>query len=465
MSKSTSKWVCQECGYASVSYLGKCPECNSWGSLIEEITYKKSSKSNQVGSSSKFVPLSKDTEQSIERIKTFDSEIDTVLGGGFVPGSLILLAGEPGIGKSTILSQLAGHLSKKLKVAYISAEESINQVRLRLERLKLSNKEQETNLSLLAENNLEAVLNLVENEKLDFVIIDSIQAIYHPDIESGIGNVSQVRECANKILRFAKDKNITTVIVGHVNKEGQIAGPKVLEHIVDTVLYMEGEKFHNFRILRTTKNRYGCTDEIAVFEMKDDGLKTISNPSYIFLSQNKEPVPGSTYAVITEGSKSIICEVQALIGSTTYTTPRRMANGLDYNRVLQIIAILERRVGFNFSKHDLYVNLVGGLNSSEPALDLGIAVAIVSCKQDVIPEKRTVYIGEVGLTGEIRQVNKTEQRIKECIKLGFERVIIPDGTEVSKKLFTGIEIISAKKILEAIRCSLQTITKTGNVSQ
>ena len=333
-----------------------------------------------------------------------------------------------------------------------------------MERLKLSNKEQEINLSLLAENNLEAVLNLVENEKLDFVIIDSIQAIYHPDIESGIGNVSQVRECANKILRFAKDKNITTVIVGHVNKEGQIAGPKVLEHIVDTVLYMEGEKFHNFRILRTTKNRYGCTDEIAVFEMKDDGLKTISNPSYIFLSQNKEPVPGSTYAALTEGSKSIICEVQALIGSTTYTTPRRMANGLDYNRVLQIIAILERRVGFNFSKHDLYVNLVGGLNSSEPALDLAIAVAIVSCKQDVIPEKRTVYIGEVGLTGEIRQVNKAEQRIKECIKLGFERVIIPDGTEVSKKLFSGIEIISAKKILEAIRCSLQTITKTENVS-
>lgn len=464
MSKTSSKWVCQECGYSSISYLGKCPECNSWGALVEEITYKKSGKSNQTSSNSQFTQPSKSTEQNIERIKTFDSEIDTVLGGGFVPGSLILLAGEPGIGKSTILSQLAGHLSKKLKVAYVSAEESINQVQLRLKRLKLSGHEQEKNLFLLAENNLEAVLDLIEKEKLDFVIIDSIQAIFHPDIESGIGNVSQVRECASKILRFAKDKNITTVIVGHVNKEGQIAGPKVLEHIVDTVLYMGGEKFHNFRILRTTKNRYGCTDEITVFEMKDDGLKTISNPSFIFLSQNKEPVPGSTYAALIEGSKSIICEVQALIGSTTYTAPRRMANGLDYNRVLQIIAILERRVGFNFSKHDLYVNLVGGLNSSEPALDLAIAVAVVSCKQDVIPEKRTVYIGEVGLTGEIRQVNQTEQRIKECIKLGFERVVIPDGTEISKKLFNEIEIIPAKKILEAIRCSLKTLNKTENVS-
>lgn len=451
MPKTTSKWVCQECGHISPAFLGKCPECNSWGSLIEEITKKLAKVTSSRETDNSFNALSIINTQDMQRIKSFDKEFDSVLGGGFVKGSLTLLSGEPGIGKSTILLQIADNLADKEKVAYVTAEESIYQIKLRAQRLGLKSE----NLLLLAENNLEIILSLIEKEEPQFLIIDSIQAIYHPELESTAGNISQVRECAGKLLRLAKDKNITTILVGHVNKEGLIAGPKVLEHIVDTVLYLEGEKFHNFRILRTTKNRFGSQDEIAVFEMKETGLKAIQNPSYLFMSQGKEQTPGSTYTAIIEGTKTIIAEIQALVGGTTYTTPRRVANGLDYNRVLQIIAILERRVGFNFSKHDLFINLVGGLSSYEPALDLSIAMSIVSCKQDIIPTKKTVYIGEIGLTGEIRQVNQIENRIKECIKLGFECVVIPCTTDISKNLSTNIEIIQSRKILDVIRVSLQ----------
>lgn len=454
MSKITSQWTCQECGHISPAYLGKCPECNSWNSFTEDVIVKQSRGVINYAPT-EFVSSSNIDTSNIKRIKSLDNELDNVLGGGFVQGSLILLSGEPGIGKSTILLQVADHLSKELKVAYITAEESLYQIKLRGQRLNLSGKE----LLLLAENNLDTIINLAEKEKPSFLIIDSIQAIYDPNLESSSGSVSQVRECANKLLRLAKDKNITTILVGHVNKEGLIAGPKVLEHIVDTVLYFEGEKFHNFRIIRATKNRFGCTDEIAVFEMKEHGLKTITNPSFLFMSQNKDMVPGSTYCAIVEGSKTIIAEIQALVGGTSYTTPRRVANGLDYNRVLQIIAILERRVGFNFSKHDLFANLVGGLSSYEPALDLSIAMSIVSCKQDVIPKKKTVYIGEIGLTGEIRQVNQIENRIKECIKLGFERVVVPSDFELPNYLLESIEIIQVKKVLDAIRQTLTTFEK------
>ena len=450
MPKTSSKWVCQECGHTSQSYLGRCPECNSFGSLIEEITTKGSLKFPAKNiTENKFTPSNEIQLSDNERIKSIDKELDILLGGGFVSGSLLLLAGEPGIGKSTILLQIADHLAQNHKVAYVTAEESVHQVKLRANRLHLKN-----NLLILSENDLETILSLIENEKPEFLIVDSIQAIYLRELESSSGSVSQVRECANRLLRLSKDKKITTVLVGHVNKEGQIAGPKVLEHIVDTVLYFEGEKFHNFRILRATKNRFGASDEIVVFEMKDTGLKPITNPSFLFISPNKESVPGSTYSAILEGSKTIIAEVQALVGGTTYIAPRRVANGLDYNRVLQIIAILERRVGFNFSKHDLYVNLVGGLSSFEPALDLSIAMSIVSCKQDVIPKKKTVYIGEIGLVGEIRPVNQTEIRIKEAVKLGFEQVVIPSGAEVSVAVRKNIEVIEAKKLLDAIRLSL-----------
>lgn len=459
MPKTSSKWVCQECGHTSISYIGRCPECNSWGSLTEEIISSRRDVARYVPTNNNsFTSSANINIEDIQRVKSFDKELDNVLGGGFVKGSLILLSGEPGIGKSTILLQVADHLAKKIKVAYITAEESIYQVKLRAQRLDLSN----DNLLLLAENNLEVILTLIETEKPDFLIVDSIQAIYHPELESTAGNVSQVRECAGKLLRLAKDKNITTILVGHVNKEGLIAGPKVLEHIVDTVLYFEGEKFHNYRILHTTKNRYGCTDEIAVFEMKESGLNPISNPSFLFMSPNKESVPGSSYTAIVEGSKTIIAEVQALVGSTAYAAPRRVSNGLDYNRVLQIIAILERRVGFNLSKHDLFVNLVGGLTSYEPALDLSIAMSIVSCKQDVVPSKKTVYIGEIGLVGEIRQVNQIENRIKECAKLGFERVVIPAVVGAGLKsapTTADIEIVQAKRVLDAIRSSLTPAQK------
>lgn len=461
MSKTKSKWICQECGYTAPSYLGKCTECNSWGSLIEEITSsRKSSGSNFKNDETKLFSSEEINFNEVKRIKSFDKELDSVLGDGFVVGSLILLAGEPGIGKSTILLQISDHLSENNKVIYVSAEESIYQIKIRGDRLKL--KSQKT--LLLAENNLENIINIILKEKPDFLILDSIQAVYHPELESTAGNISQVKECANKLMRLAKDQNITTVIVGHVNKEGAIAGPKVLEHIVDTVLYFEGEKSHNFRILRATKNRYGCTDEIAVFEMKDSGLKTISNPSFLFMSRSEEMVPGSTYTAISEGSKTIIAEVQSLVGTTTYAAPRRVANGLDYNRVLQIIAILERRVGFNFSKHDLFTNLVGGLTSYEPALDLSIAMSIVSCKQDVVPSSKTVYIGELGLTGEIRPVNQIENRVKESIKLGFKKVVIPKGYEISKSLKNNIEIVEASKLLEVIRNTLNTQVEKNSYS-
>jgi len=453
MPKILSKWVCQECGYTSISYLGKCPECNSFGTLIEEIIEKRKAFE---GSQNSFC-LTKDIKaEETNRISSFDQDLNVLLGGGFVQGSLILLAGEPGIGKSTILLQVADHLSKNFKVAYVTAEESVHQVKIRIERLNLKS----NNLLLLSENNLESILRLVEKENPAFLIIDSIQAVYHPDLDSTCGNVSQVKECSNKLLRLSKEKNITTILVGHVNKEGLVAGPKVLEHVVDTVLYFEGEKFHNFRILRATKNRFGCTDEIVLFEMKDKGLKTISNPSLIFLSENNEPAPGNACGVILEGTKNIITEVQALVGSTSYAAPRRVANGLDYNRVLQIAAILERRIGLNFSKNDLYVNLVGGLSSSEPSLDLAIAMAIVSCKQDTVPKKRTVYIGEIGLVGEIRPVTQIENRIKECAKLGFERVVIPFGSDFNQNLKDKIEIIESKKVLDVIR---STLTSTAIV--
>ena len=460
MSKSSTKWVCQECGYNAPNYLGKCPECNSWSSLIEEIIPKQSrgvrpyAPTKNTDKDTYIKVCSEIDIKNIKRINAFDNELDNVLGGGFVPGSLILIAGDPGIVKSTILLQVADHLSKNKKVFYVTAEESLYQVKLRSQRLNLNNE----NTLLISETNLDEIISFIEKESPDFLIIDSIQAVFDPALESSAGSISQVRECANKLLRLAKDKNITTILVGHVNKEGQIAGPKVLEHIVDTVLYFEGEKFHNYRILRATKNRFGPVDEIAVFEMRDSGLKIISNPSFLFMSQNKENIPGSTYAALIEGTKTIIAEVQALVGSTSYAAPRRSANGLDFNRVLQIIAILERRVGFNFSKHDLYANLVGGLSSYEPALDLAIAMSIVSCKQDVISEKKTVYIGEIGLSGEIRQVNQIENRIKEATKLGFERAVIPETKDISKN--NKIEIIQVKKLLDAIRLSLTSTVET-----
>ncbi|MBI1857533.1 MAG: DNA repair protein RadA [Candidatus Melainabacteria bacterium] len=463
MVKSSSKWVCQNCGLASQSYIGKCPDCNSWGSLIEEVqkTKTKAAKNELIEKETKtsFQSCMDVKLNEANRINSFDKELDSVLGGGFVQGSLVLLAGDPGIGKSTLLLQASDALSENHKVIYACAEESSYQIKLRSNRLNL--KHQQT--LLFPETNLEDILLLAKKEKPDFLIVDSIQAIYHPMLESSAGSISQVRECANNLMRFAKDNNITTILVGHVNKEGQIAGPKVLEHIVDTVLYFEGERFHNFRLLRATKNRFGPVDEIAVFEMRDSGLKIISNPSFLFMSQNKESTPGSTYTAITEGTKIIIAEVQALVGNTTYAAPRRSANGLDYNRVLQIIAILERRVGFNFSKHDLFVNLVGGLNSDEPAIDLSIAIAIVSCKQDVVPIKRTIYIGEIGLSGEIRQVNNIENRIKEAIKLGFEKVVIPQTEGLSKNLYKQIEIIEAAKLLEAIRKTLTTTKQTADI--
>lgn len=456
--KVSSKWTCQECGYSASSYIGKCPECNLWGSLVEEVQTRgkgqavRDKKIYLSQQDNNFIECSNVEIAKSNRVNAFDKELDNVLGGGFVTGSLILLAGEPGIGKSTILLQIADHLSKNHKVCYVTGEESAYQVKLRSERLKLHTQK----TLLLAETNLESIINLTQNEKPEFLIVDSIQTIYNPLLESTSGSISQVRECANNLLRLAKESNITTILVGHVNKEGQIAGPKVLEHIVDTVLYFEGEKFHNFRILRATKNRFGPVDEIAVFEMKDNGLKTISNPSFLFMSQNKEQTSGSTYTAITEGTKTIIAELQALVSGIAYAAPRRSANGIDYNRLLQIIAILERRVGFNFSKHDLFVNLVGGLACYEPALDLSIAMAIVSCKQDVIPKKRTVYIGEIGLSGEVRQVNQIENRIKEAIKLGFECIVIPHGSSISSSLEKQAEIIKVKKILEAIRSTLTT---------
>ena len=451
MAKVKSKYVCQSCGYETAGYLGKCPECGSWGSFIEEVF---ESKSAAGGNQEDLLPdknppkrLSEIKMDTEIRVSTGISEFDRVLGGGIVQGSLVLIAGDPGIGKSTILLQTSGELSRLgKKVLYISAEESSSQIKLRAERLGV----QSDNLYIYAQTNFELIKKHILEMQPDLVIVDSIQAIYTSMIQSSAGSVSQIRECCNELMGLAKSNNISIIVIGHVTKEGNIAGPKVLEHMVDAVIQFEGDKYKTYRILRSIKNRFGNTSEVGIFEMGSKGLIEVINPSELFLKEyNQTQTPGSTIIVTNEGTRPLLVEIQALVGTTPYPAPRRVANGVDLSRVLQILAVLEKRIGLNLSKQDVYVNVIGGIDVSEPAADLGIALAIITCVRDVVFDSHTAIVGEIGLSGEIRAVNHIDKRINEARKLGFKKIIIPASNEVSEDI-KGIEIIKIKKIVDAI---------------
>lgn len=450
MAKLKSKWICTECGYETAGYLGKCPECGSWGSLTEEVQFSEKSPN---ASANEFINTEKpkllkdiEVDESV-RISTNISEFDRILGGGFVQGSLILLAGDPGIGKSTITLQTCGELSKSgKKVLYISAEESANQLKLRADRLQINS----DTLYIYPQTNMENIKVQIEEIMPDFVVVDSIQAIYSNNVASTAGSVSQIRECCNILMHIAKSKNITTVVIGHVTKEGSIAGPKVLEHMVDTVIYFEGDKYKSFRMLRSMKNRFGNTSEVGIFEMGSKGLKCITNPNELFLNERSQgAIPGSTIIVTNEGTRPLLVEIQALVGTTPYATPRRVTNGVDMSRLHQILAVLEKRVGLNLSKQDVYVNVMGGIDVDEPSADLGIAIAVATCARDVVVDSQTVIIGEIGLSGEIHPVNNIEKRLNEAITSGFKKAIIPFTNEVPDDI-TKIQIVKVKRLMDAI---------------
>ncbi len=448
MAKVKSKWVCQNCGYETAGYLGKCPECSSWGSFVEETT---SLLKPQTVTPQGFVNEAKpsllaDIQIGKEvRISTNIPEFDRILGGGLVQGSLVLIAGDPGIGKSTILLQTSGELCKNdKKVLYVTAEESASQLKLRADRLKINSDK----LYIYPQINMESIRAEIDNINPEVIVIDSIQAIYSQTVTSSAGSVSQIRECCNILMQIAKNKNITVLVIGHVTKDGNIAGPKVLEHMVDTVIYFEGDKYKSYRMLRSMKNRFGTTSEVGIFEMSSDGLSCVSNPNELFLNvRSQENIPGSAIIVTNEGTRPLLVEIQALVGTTPYPSPRRVTNGVDTSRLLQILAVLEKRVGLNLSKQDVYVNVMGGMDVDEPSADLGIALAVATCARDVVVDSQTVIIGEVGLSGEIHPVHNTEKRLNEAAGSGFKKAIIPYANKID---YDKIEIVPVKRLIDAI---------------
>lgn len=424
--KDSIIFMCSDCGNESLTWSGKCNSCGSWNTLKE---IKESSKSVSVSSSYK-EPTNYNDIKDLKSFRVASGllEFDRVLGGGLVKGSLILFAGEPGIGKSTLLSQIAGKINKTL---YVSAEESINQIKSRFDRLKIKN----NNLKLVIENDLENILRLIQEERPELLIIDSIQTIASTQFPSTAGSLIQVKECALKIQEAIKEAEVTTIIVGHVTKGGEVAGPRTLEHLVDVVLYLEGERYHEGRILRGIKNRFGATDEVGIFQISNDGLQEVKNPSELFLSEMEENAAGNSVAVTLEGTRPILVEVQALVSVTSFGYPRRTSSGYDLNRLNIIIAILGRRAGINLSNYDVYLNLTGGLKISEPALDLAVAVAIASAYKNKSLPKSSCFYGELGLTGEIRRVLKIDQREKEAKKLGFKSLSAKNINDLIKKIF------------------------------
>ncbi|HIS89498.1 TPA: DNA repair protein RadA [Candidatus Avigastranaerophilus faecigallinarum] len=448
MAKVKTKWVCQNCGYETPKYIGKCPDCGSWGTLTEEVEVKSSNLSQSVIIDESPVCLINEIEitESI-KLPTGFEELDRVLGGGLVQGSLVLLAGDPGIGKSTLILQTSGNICKQgKKLLYICAEESGSQVKLRAQRLDVNT----DNLYVYSQTNLENIVNQIDILKPDILVIDSIQSIYTSNITSSSGSVSQIRECTNTLMDIAKNKNITVIVIGHVTKDGNIAGPKILEHMVDTVIYFEGDKYKSQRLLRSIKNRFGSTNEIGVFNMVENGLEEVKNPSELFMKErNENAMPGSVIIATLEGTRALLVEVQALVGTTSYPSPRRVSTGVEYNRLLQIIAVLEKRIGLNLSKHDVYVNVIGGIEIDEPAADLGIALAVATCYRDVVVDSDCVIIGEISLSGEIRNVSNIEKRIYEAQKLGFKKAIIPKLTKKLPDNF-DIQIIQVPRLMDAI---------------
>ncbi|WP_392530264.1 DNA repair protein RadA [Nostoc sp. C117] len=488
MAKPKTFYVCNDCGAESPQWFGKCPACGTYNSLEEQISIQSSVdvptrggvsgwQSTQGNGKSHSKPakarasltFDQITDRQIARWESGYGELDRVLGGGVVPGSMVLIGGDPGIGKSTLLLQVSNQLAQKYRILYVTGEESGQQVKLRASRLGVSkplsvvNEEKVTvvvdstlpidpdsigaDLYVLPETDLEEILREIDSLKPNVAVIDSIQTVFFPALTSAPGSVAQVRECTAALMKVAKHEDVTMLIVGHVTKEGAIAGPKVLEHLVDTVLYFEGDRFASHRLLRTVKNRFGATHEIGIFEMVTDGLREVSNPSELFLGNRDDPAPGTAIVVACEGTRPIVVELQALVSPTSYPSPRRAGTGVDYNRLVQILAVLEKRVGIPMSKLDSYVASAGGLNVEEPAVDLGIAIAIVASFRDRIVDPGTVLIGEVGLGGQVRSVSQMELRLKEAAKLGFKRAIVPKGTKFPD---LNIEILPVSKVIDAI---------------
>lgn len=447
MAKVKTKWVCQNCGYETSKYMGKCPECMSWASFVEEIETGISVQKQPLVETSSVSLINEIKADETVRLSTGFEEFDRVLGGGAVTGSIILLAGDPGIGKSTLVLQTANTVAKSgKKVLYVCAEESASQIKIRAERLCINSDK----IYVYSQTNTSLIKKQIDEIKPDFLIIDSIQAVFQPEISSGAGSVSQIRECTNVFTEIAKSNNITTIIIGHVTKDGNIAGPRVLEHMTDVVLHFEGDKYKTYRILRGIKNRFGCTNEIGIFNMVEQGLSEVSNPNEIFLNERCEAITsGSTVIFVSEGSRVLTAEVQALVSTTAYPAPRRVTNGFDYNRLLQILAVIERRIGLKFNTTDVYVNITGGIEIDEPAGDLGIALAIISCTRDVIIDPNTAIVGEIGLSGEIRKVSNIDKKILEAQKLGFKKILIPKGNLNNPDKYK-IKIIEVEKIADAL---------------
>jgi DNA repair protein RadA/Sms len=453
MAKQKSVFTCQECGYESMGWLGKCPECSQWNTFIEEIHESAVKTGSNAKRDIKPVKINDVQIEDEERYSTGIKEMDRVLGGGIVKGSLILVGGDPGIGKSTLLLQVCEKARLDLKILYISGEESIKQIKIRGDRLGVRN----PNLLMASETSFGVIQRLIENERPGLVIIDSIQTMFNDDLSSAPGSVSQVRDVTTGLMRVAKSMNIAMVIVGHVTKEGALAGPRVLEHIVDTVLYFEGERHLSYRVLRAVKNRFGSTNEIGIFEMRDAGLIEVENPSMIMLSGRPESVPGSVVVTSVEGTRPMLIEIQALVCPTSFGMPRRMATGVDYNRITLLMAVLEKRMGMQLHNHDAYVNVVGGLKIDEPACDLGIIISIASSFRNAQVDSGTVFIGEVGLTGEVRAVSQIDKRIMEAMRIGFKTCIIPVGNAILVERMKGLDGITIKKV-ENVQDALELLT-------
>ena len=447
MAKKTTAFFCSECGYESAKWLGQCPGCREWNTFVEE-PVTKTGRAVRITNTKKPSLLKDISTKEEARMTTGFGELDRVLGGGIVRGSLTLIGGDPGIGKSTILLQVCKNLSDQgRKVLYISGEESLKQIKIRADRIGQFN----DNIRLFCETDLELIEQTLRDEKPDVAVIDSIQTIYNSDVSSAPGSVSQVRESTNILMQTAKTENISIFVVGHVTKEGVVAGPRVLEHMVDTVLYFEGDRHASYRILRGVKNSFGSTDEIGVFEMCAEGLAEVENPSEYMLNGRPEDASGSVVACTIEGTRPILAEIQALVCRTNFGMPRRTAAGTDYNRVNLLMAVLEKRLGFHMGEFDAYVNVAGGIKINEPALDLGIVMAIISSYRDLPIDEKTIVFGEVGLSGEVRAVNMAERRVAEAVKLGFTRCIMP---AVSRKGLTdrkGIDVIGVKNIQDLLK--------------
>ncbi len=444
MSKPKIQYVCSSCGAKAPQMIGRCPVCGEWGTYEEEIS---------LDTTKKGVVTRGNTPQRIQdiqaqeemRIDMQSSELNRVLGGGLVPGSLVLLGGEPGIGKSTLALQVLMKMGEK-RTLYASGEESAKQLKLRAERLAGS----PDNLYIIAETSLERILDSVTEVQPEVVVIDSIQTIGTETIEASIGSLSQVRECAARILQYAKEKNVPFIIVGHINKEGSLAGPKVLEHIVDTVLQFEGDQHYVYRILRAQKNRFGSTSELGIFEMQQDGLREVSNPSELLLSNNRDGLSGIAIAAAVEGVRPLLIEVQALVASAAYGTPQRSSTGFDARRLNMLLAVLEKRVGFKLLQKDVFINIAGGIRVNDPAIDMAVLAAVLSSNMDIALEEQTCITGEVGLAGEIRPVNRIDQRIREAEKLGFKTIVVPKGQKYNTQNLK-INVVEISRVVDAFK--------------